>query len=46
MKRYTDLWNGGNGYGTLKLYKGKRLIDEIDVKRIGREYGEYNPDVI
>ena len=46
MKRYTDLWNGGNGYGILKLYKGKRLIDEIEVKRVGCEYGEYNPDVI
>ncbi len=46
MKRYTDLWNGGNGYGVLKLYKGKELIDEIEVKRVGCEYGEYNPNVI
>ncbi len=41
-KRYNHLWNGGNGKGTLKFYKGKNLIDEIEVKRIGCEYGEYD----
>lgn len=46
MKRYTRLWNGGNGYGTLKLYDGKgELIDEVEAKRIGCEYGEYDPNV-
>lgn len=41
-KRYNRLWNGGNGVGTLKLYKGKELIDEIEVKHVGCEYGEYD----
>ena len=41
-KRYNRLWNGGNGVGTLKLYKGKQLIDEVEAKHIGCEYGEYD----
>lgn len=41
-KLHNRLWNGGNGKGTLKLYgKDGELIDEIEVKRIGCEYGEY-----
>lgn len=42
QKRYNHLWNGGNGHGTLKFYKGKELVDELEVKRIGCEYGEYD----
>ena len=45
MKRHNRLWNGGNGWGTVKLYskKGKNitLIDDISVKNVGCEYGEY-----
>jgi tocopherol cyclase len=45
MKRHKRLWNGGNGTGTIKLYKkslGKKmLIDEISIKNTGCEYGEY-----
>lgn len=44
-KKHNRLWNGGNGYGTVKLYKKKDgetiLIDEIEATHIGCEYGEY-----
>ncbi|MFI3167642.1 MAG: hypothetical protein R3Y32_05935 [Bacillota bacterium] len=40
-KHHKRLWNGGNGVGTIKLYKGNELIDEIKAKNIGCEYGEY-----
>jgi tocopherol cyclase len=42
---HKHLFNGGNGMGTISLYsiKGKKktLIDEIEAKNIGCEYGEY-----
>ena len=45
-KRHNRLWNGGNGVGTIKLYRrvGKKdiLIDEVEAKNIGCEYGEYD----
>lgn len=40
-KLHNRLWNGGNGKGTIYLYKGKKLIDEIWAENIGCEYGEY-----
>ncbi len=44
-KRHTRLWNGGTGYGNIKLYKksfGKtELLDEIEAKHAGCEWGEY-----
>ncbi len=40
-KLHNRLWNGGNGVGVIKLYRGKKLIDEIEAKNIGCEYGEY-----
>lgn len=44
-KLHNRLWNGGTGYGTIKLYqkKGKEkvLIDHIELKNAGCEYGEY-----
>ena len=40
------LWNGGNGWGTVKLYDKKdgktELVDEIEATHIGCEYGEYD----
>lgn len=39
--QHNRLWNGGNGKGTLKLYEKGELIDEIEVKRLGCEYGEF-----
>lgn len=41
-KFHNRLWNGGNGEGVVKLYRGKKLIDEIIAKNIGCEYGEYD----
>ena len=45
QKRHNRLWNGGNGWGTVKLYDkdGEKLIlvDEIEATHIGCEYGEY-----
>jgi hypothetical protein len=40
------LWNGGIGWGTVKLYDRQDgqfvLADEIKATHIGREYGEYD----
>jgi hypothetical protein len=44
-KKHNHLWNGGNGYGTVRLYdkvNGKlSLVDEIEATHVGCEYGEY-----
>ena len=44
-KNHNRLWNGGNGWGTVKLYDRKDnefvLVDEIEATHIGCEYGEY-----
>ena len=40
-KRHNRLWNGGNGTGTVKLYEGNELIDEVLAYNVGCEYGEY-----
>ncbi len=40
-KLHNRLWNGGNGVGTIKLYHKNKLVDEIEAKNIGCEYGEY-----
>ena len=43
-KKHNRLWNGGNGYGVVKLYErkheGLELIDEIEATHVGCEYGE------
>lgn len=41
-KLHNKLWNGGNGYGIVKLYHKNKLIDEIECKNVGCEYGEYD----
>lgn len=45
-KLHNKLWNGGTGYGEIKLYqkKGREniLIDHIKFKNTGCEYGEYD----
>ena len=41
-KRHTRLWNGGNGVGVISLYKHSKLIDTIEAKNIGCEYGEFD----
>lgn len=44
-KRHNRLWNGGTGYGELKLYQKKEkeriLLDYIAFRSTGCEYGEY-----
>lgn len=45
MKKFSHLWNGGNGHGTVNLYRKDNgtliLIDEIIVGHAGCEYGEF-----
>ncbi len=47
-KRHNRLWNGGNGRGTVKLYRKRgramELVDELLVENAGCEYGEYGPE--
>ena len=44
-KLHNKLWNGGTGYGEIKLYhkngKKKVLVDHIKIDNSGCEYGEY-----
>lgn len=40
---HNRLWNGGNGEGTVKIYRSKKLIDEVICENMGCEYGEYDP---
>lgn len=44
-KKHNRLWNGGNGWGTVKLYDKRdgalMLVDEIEATHIGCEFGEY-----
>ena len=45
-KLHNRLWNGGNGYGEIKLMKKDgTLIDHIKIENAGCEYGEYNDDL-
>lgn len=41
-KRHTRLWNGGNGVGTVRIYRDGKLIDDIAAENVGCEYGEYD----
>ena len=45
-KRHNRLWNGGNGWGTVRLYEKNdgclEPVDEIRATHIGCEYGEYD----
>ncbi len=45
-KRHNHLWNGGTGIGEIKLYhttkEKQTLIDYIEFKNAGCEYGEYD----
>ena len=47
-KKHNRLWNGGNGWGTVRLYdrEGDALVlaDEIEATHIGCEYGEYDDE--
>jgi hypothetical protein len=45
-RHHNRLWNGGNGWGTVKLYDRQEgqfvLVDEIEATHVGCEYGEYD----
>lgn len=45
-KKHNRLWNGGTGWGTVRIYEkskdGLVLVDEIEATHIGCEYGEYD----
>ncbi len=50
-KKHNHLWNGGNGVGEVKLFRKKislknkwewELIDDIEIRNAGCEYGEYD----
>ena len=45
-KKHNRLWNGGNGWGAVRLYHREegqwQLVDEVEASHIGCEYGEYN----
>ena len=45
-KHHNRLWNGGTGWGLIRLYErekdGLKLIDEIEATHVGCEYGEYD----
>jgi hypothetical protein len=43
FKRHNRLWNGGNGTGTVSLYRHGRLVDRLLARNIGCEWGEYDP---
>lgn len=47
-KRHTRLWNCGNGFGTVRLYKKQKsgwvLIDDVHAGSVGCEYGEYGQE--
>ena len=46
VKRHNRLWNGGTGKAIIKIYEKKRegldLIDVIEARNVGCEYGEYS----
>ena len=45
-KKHNRLWNGGNGWGSVRLYEKTdhtlALIDELEATHVGCEYGEYD----
>ena len=44
-KKHQRLWNGGTGFGFVRLYEKEgsllTLVDEIEASHVGCEYGEY-----
>ena len=45
-KKHNCLWNGGTGWGTVRLYEKEKdsltLVDELETSHVGCEYGEYD----
>ena len=48
--RHQRLWNGGGGFGTIRLWEKKDgqlvLVDEMETTHVGCEYGEYQEEDI
>ena len=40
-RRHRRLWNGGNGKGTIELYRNGKLVDRMHAENVGCEWGEY-----
>lgn len=49
-KKHNRLWNGGNGIGEMKLFRKNReykeIIDHIEFKNAGCEYGQYTENLL
>lgn len=47
-KLHNRLWNGGTGVGEIRLYTGRgtaeTLVDRIEMRHVGCEYGEYGAE--
>ncbi len=45
-KKHNRLWNGGGGWGTVRLWDKEKdglvLVDELETAHVGCEYGEYD----
>ena len=41
-KLHNRLWNGGNGKGSVSLYRDGKWIDTVLAQHVGCEYGEYS----
>ena len=45
-KKHNRLWNGGNGFGMIRLFEKQKgifvMVDEIETTHVGCEYGEYD----
>lgn len=43
-RKFHRLFNGGNGQGTIELYKKRKLIDSLSTGHVGCEYGKYHSE--
>ena len=43
-KKFHRLFNGGNGQGSVELYKHNKLIEKLTTKHVGCEYGKYHSE--
>ena len=41
-KLHNKLYNGGNGFGNVKLFIKNKLVEDIECKNVGCEFGEYD----
>jgi tocopherol cyclase len=43
-RKFHRLYNGGNGFGVIELYKDNLLVDRIQARHTGCEYGKYHSE--